>query len=459
MKHFFRKAAACLALILAFTGALSYASAGADTKVTIDGKSFGDSAVVINGTVLVSMDGLKKTMELEAAFDSKTQSAVLKKNNTTVQFIMQKSEYKVNENSRMLKGSAPMLLSGSPMLPLRAVAEAYGGTVTWMPENKTVVVSFQKAAGLPALAAPKVEPVDGFQVVTIGTSGPPLSPTSTWSSTLVQYQDKLFLVDCGGGATYGLLKAGIAPSLVKNMLFTHHHADHDTDYFTFAIGGWNGPTGRRALNLVGPAGTTELHQIMMDYYKEDLQYRIQYSFPPQGIAKNVFIKELNGPETFALDGVSISTAQMTHTIDTFAYRFDAGGQSVVVSGDTTYDADLAKLAKNADILVIDAHIPLTGPTIIPVMPKVPELTAPEGFTTFKMEQEPDTSSSGASLTRAHATMEEIAKMAKDAGVKKLILTHLPPSGLNQAEVAAFFKASGFEGTVIVGETLGKYTVK
>ena len=45
---------------------------------------------------------------------------------------------------------------------------------------------------------------------------------------------------------------------------------------------------------------------------------------------------------------------MNHTIATAAYRFDAGGRSIVVSGDLTYSALLSKLAKGADYLIIDS---------------------------------------------------------------------------------------------------------
>lgn len=71
------------------------------------------------------------------------------------------------------------------------------------------------------LAPEAIEVPEGFRVVTIGISGPPMEVVNmdrTWPATLVQYQDKYFLVDCGGGATHGLVKAGILPSEVKNML-------------------------------------------------------------------------------------------------------------------------------------------------------------------------------------------------------------------------------------------------
>ena len=56
------------------------------------------------------------------------------------------------------------------------------------------------------------------------------------------------------------------------------------------------------------------------------------------------------------DGVGadlkVTTAEMVHTMYDLAYRFDANGKSIVVSGDTSYNYRLVRLATGADILVM-----------------------------------------------------------------------------------------------------------
>ena len=96
---------------------------------------------------------------------------------------------------------------------------------------------------------------DGFVVTIIGSGNPLLSSKRSGPSVLVEYKDKQFLVDCGTSATASLLKFNIKPEKIENMLFTHHHVDHNADYVSFAIGGWGMPEGRRKLNLVGPIGS------------------------------------------------------------------------------------------------------------------------------------------------------------------------------------------------------------
>ena len=299
----------------------------------------------------------------------------------------------------------------------------------------STVIAETKADAKPA---PKVDP-DGFQVITIGISGPPMdlpNKDRTWPATLIQFKNKYFLVDCGGGATHGILKAGIPPSKVKNLLFTHHHADHNSDFFTFAIGGWNGPGGRRELNIAGPRQTKQLYNMMMEFYKEDLDYRMHYGFPAEGMSKNVNIKEVTGPETFEMDGVTVKTVEGIHTITNFAYRFEAGGQSVVVTGDSAYSEDIVKLATNADVLVIDAHMA-------------------EGDFSKKVLSNAEQKDN---MRSAHMTNEDIAMTAAKAKVKKVILTHLPPLQLDKVATIKALRDARYNGEIIVAETGGYYPV-
>jgi ribonuclease BN (tRNA processing enzyme) len=313
------------------------------------------------------------------------------------------------------------------------------GAVTVSATASSLISASQVQAAPAPPAGEKAQMPKGFQVITIGVSGPPMdipNKDRTWPATLVQFQDKYFLVDCGGAATHGILKAGINPADVKNILFTHHHADHNSDYFTFAIGGWNGPGGRRSLNVVGPSHTKDLHEMMLKYYEEDLTYRMNYGFPPEGLKKNVNIKEIEGSETFELDGVKITSAEGIHTMYNLGYRFEAGGQSVVVTGDTAYSEKIVKLAQDADILVIDAHMA-------------------EGVfskNVLKTEEQRD------NMRKAHMSNEDIAMTASKANVKTVILSHLPPLPLDEKATFQALRDAGFKGKIIVGKTLGRYPV-
>ena len=268
---------------------------------------------------------------------------------------------------------------------------------------------------------------DGFVVTIVGSGNPLFSPQRAGPSTLVQYRDKQFLVDCGSGAMASLLKLDIDPGKIKNMLFTHHHADHNADYWSFAIGGWGNPGGRRELNLVGPIGTKKLHQITLDFYKTDLDYRTKVvGFPENGMRSKVHIRELNGHgESFELDGVRITTLAVPHTIETYAYRFDAGGQSVVISGDLTYTPTFAPFAKGADIIVFDGQMSVEFSDLPPIAAMMARRN----------------------LLKSHISNPEIAKVAADAAPRKFVLSHLCGT-MDLPGNTRLYRDAGYKGEVI-----------
>ncbi|MEC1522556.1 MBL fold metallo-hydrolase [Neobacillus niacini] len=266
----------------------------------------------------------------------------------------------------------------------------------------------------------------GFQVVIVGSGNPKTEVGRGAPSTLVQYKDKFFLVDSGENTTSTLLKIGLPAEKITNMLFTHQHVDHNGGFWNFFIDGWQGPTGRRSLNLVGPQ-VQELYNTTVNFFKSDLEYRSSLGWPKDGIFTNVSIQDFTEDKyKFELDGVKISSIPVPHTVPTYAYRFDAKGQSVVVSGDLTYSEEFAKFAKNADILVIDGML--------------------ASDFSFVPEQARESLNNG--LKQSHATLEDLAKMAADAKAKKVVLTHIGLGKVDIPSISKVFSAAGYKGEII-----------
>jgi ribonuclease BN (tRNA processing enzyme) len=240
----------------------------------------------------------------------------------------------------------------------------------------------------------------GFKITTLGSGAPPQNLNRSAPSTLVQYSDKHFLVDAGYGASNQLLKAGINPREIKNVLFTHLHTDHTLDYGYFLIVGWH--DGRRELNLVGPPSTKKIHDLYIEMYEKDITYRAKLGISLKGIKEDVNILEIDGSDEFELDGVKISTLHVPHTAYTLAYKFEAEGKKLVVSGDLMYNEAFIEFAKASDILVLDAN---------------------QANSKFLQERGPNFV---ANLEKSHATIPQIAELAEKANAKKIVLTHLTP---------------------------------
>jgi ribonuclease BN (tRNA processing enzyme) len=257
-----------------------------------------------------------------------------------------------------------------------------------------------------------------FSVTIIGSGSPQYNPERSGPSALVQFKGAKFLIDMGNGTRAQLEKPGLTKRNAPDaLMITHHHLDHNEEFIPMVHQKMMSPD---PFLIAGPAPIQEMTNYVAKFYNEDLNYRLSNagrSFDANNT--NATVKELKGDETFEYKGVTVSSTEVPHSIYTLAYRFDANGKSIVISGDLTYSPKLSALAKDADILVIDSQI---------------------------VHQNAG-GRAGNGRTSAHATIEEAAKMAKDANVKTLIITHLGKATIDveatKAKIAEQFKGKIF----------------
>ncbi len=269
---------------------------------------------------------------------------------------------------------------------------------------------------------------EGFRVTLIGSGLPKLDLDKIGPSMLVEYQGTKILVDCGYEAMTGLMKVGINPTDITHLLFTHQHADHNADFVAFFIGGWDGQKGRRELSIAGP-GTQALYDSVLGFYGEDLSYRINVvGSPSDGIYTNVDINDFTDDyETLEIDGIKISAIPVPHTIKTYAFKFEAGGQSVVITGDMTYNEQIKDFAAGADIVVIDA---LQAADFSDIPEKARAMVRKN-------------------LSRSHIMNEDIAEIAATAQMKNLVLAHWA-GDLTLQNSIDLYRAAGYTGEVTKG---------
>jgi ribonuclease BN (tRNA processing enzyme) len=275
----------------------------------------------------------------------------------------------------------------------------------------------------------RFQPSADFSAVIIGSAGPPYDPQRSGPSTAIQYKGRYVLVDMGNGTQGRLSSAGIGLGQIDAFFLTHHHIDHDQEFVPMLDAAL--VSGRR-LEIVGPPGTQRLADFTTDFYAEDITYRIErFGLNPQNFQKQT-VREVLGGESFKLGDAQITTTRVPHTIYTVAYRFDAEGQSIVISGDLLYSTNLITLAHNADVLVMDG----TASTI-----RGNGARGGRG------------GGAGAGPRDiAHASLQEVAKMANESGVKKLIITHMLPGQVNeQATIQAINET--YKGKVEIAHDL------
>ncbi len=63
----------------------------------------------------------------------------------------------------------------------------------------------------------------------LGSGGPTPIPSRYGSSYVAEVAGQKIMVDCGPATTHKLVKAGLWPTEIDYLFFTHHHYDPDVD--------------------------------------------------------------------------------------------------------------------------------------------------------------------------------------------------------------------------------------
>ena len=151
---------------------------------------------------------------------------------------------------------------------------------------------------------------------------------------------------------------------------------------------------------------------MTDLFLELNAYDINIRIPDEGrppLKPMIFPHEISqGGTVMENDQVKVTAALVNHPPVTpaFAYRFDTKDRSIVFSGDTTPCDNLVKLAQGAEVLV---HEVIHKPSLAKLLARIPNADR-------LLEH----------IVASHTTHEDVGKVARDAGVKTLVLTHYVP---------------------------------
>ncbi|MHB1487729.1 MAG: MBL fold metallo-hydrolase [Acidimicrobiales bacterium] len=261
-----------------------------------------------------------------------------------------------------------------------------------------------------------------------GTGTPLPAPGRAGPGTLVVLGEAKVQVDAGRGTAMRLAEVGVRCRDLTALLITHHHSDHLMDLADLVLTRWvQGATW--PLPIIVPDGPARAFvESVVDSWKADIEVRRLHGKRPTGPL--VVVKPFNAVDhpvpAWAPDGVEISAVGVRHppVMPAVAYRLEAAGASVVVSGDTRACPEVERLAVGADILVHEAM--LTEAVLAAGMPHV---------------------------AAYHADVAEVGALAARAKVRTLVLTHLEPSPRARGEVAAFrreVRRGGFEGRLIIG---------
>jgi ribonuclease BN (tRNA processing enzyme) len=293
-------------------------------------------------------------------------------------------------------------------------------------------------AGAAALMGPaaKAQPAKS-RLILLGTGGGPTpKPNRSAPAQVIVVGGVAYVIDCGNGVARQMVLAGIPLNSLRAVFVTHQHSDHNADYGNLIWLAWAASLTSR-VDTYGPPPLAQMTRLFLEMNDADIRTRIADEGRPP-------LANLIAPHEIAADGpvmrdanVRVTAALVDHGAmrPAFAYRFDCPDRSIVISGDTRPSDNLIHLAKGADVLV---HEVLYGPA-------VDRMAGAE--TNAKTLRE--------HLLASHTLAEDVGRVATQAGVKTLVLSHFVPGGppiISDTQWAAAVRPH-FAGKLVVGRDL------
>ncbi|MBN1685208.1 MAG: MBL fold metallo-hydrolase [Spirochaetales bacterium] len=262
---------------------------------------------------------------------------------------------------------------------------------------------------------------DGLHVGLAGTGAPMPDSKRVGQSTFVMAGKHLFLVDCGAGSTLNLELMKVPIETAEAILLTHFHSDHIADLGELLLKSWTYGARTEPMLVMGLEGVESVVEGFNMAFRLDAKYRYAHHgdavAPPSGAggrAKTIMgFGEDKSTVVFQTDDLTVTAFLVDHrpVEPAVGYRFDYKGRSVVVSGDTLPTESLMSQAEGVDLLVHEAM----NPEMLAVLNR-------EASTAGQ-----DVAASVANdILTYHTFPEEAARIARDANVGHLVMTHILP---------------------------------
>ena len=277
----------------------------------------------------------------------------------------------------------------------------------------------------------------GTSVVVLGTGTPNADPERSGPSLAVVVNDAAYLVDAGPGIVRRAAAAeragvtALAPKQLERVFITHLHSDHTVGLPDLMFTPW---TLEREvpLRVYGPPGIAAMIGYLQQAYTEDVRNRIDGAEPANTTGWEAKAHEVDTGIVYRDSNVVVRAFAVPHGDwrTSYGYRFDGGGRSIVVSGDTRASDAVVRACNGCDVLVHEVY-------------------SAERF----VRRPPEWQRYHAA---AHTSTRELAELAARARPKLLVIYHQLFWGTDDAGLLREIRAAGYRGPVVSAKDLGRY---
>lgn len=263
---------------------------------------------------------------------------------------------------------------------------------------------------------------EGLHVYVCGSGSPMPDANRAGPCLAVLAGNQAFVFDAGSGSIRKLGRMGFPMPKIQAAFLTHLHSDHIDGLGELLLQAWVAGGRAAPLPVYGPAGTDQVIAGFNSAYTIDQGYRVAHhgaqTVQPDGFGGAAQIITLaDGTDSqvvYESSGVKITVIRVNHApiSPAFGYRIDYKGRSVALSGDTVYSPSFVAASKGVDVML---HEALNKEMIAALGKKLAERGQAKNAQIMT------------DIQNYHASPEDAARSANEAGVQALVLYHMVPA--------------------------------
>jgi ribonuclease BN (tRNA processing enzyme) len=313
-------------------------------------------------------------------------------------------------------------------------------------------ISWGQSSGAPPAAK------SGTRLITLGTrAGPAPTIGRAQSSNLLIVNGAQYVIDAGDGVTRRLTRLGTNFRNIDDIFITHPHSDHTSGLGALMSVVYDANR-TSPVDIYGPPGTVASVAGLLEFLNVNSEIRISdgTKIIPSGKVFNAH--DTGAGKIFQDANIKVTAVENTHfhfqpgspgygKYKSYAYRFDTPDRSVVFTGDTGPSDAVATLAKGADLMVSE----VTG--------SIDEYKATQIKNGRWQSMTPEQQAGAIRhMSEEHLTTEEVGKLAARAGVKTVVLSHLPAGSDPKDDYKRFAEEvkRQFTGPVLIANDLMEF---
>jgi ribonuclease BN (tRNA processing enzyme) len=316
---------------------------------------------------------------------------------------------------------------------MRGVTELGGRVV----ETREAAKAASYRACFGGSTAGPTRPAASASLVVLGTGTPNADPDRSGPALAVVVNDTPYLIDAGAGVVRRAAAAeragvaGLAPSKLATVFITHLHSDHTVGLPDLIYTPWvlERPV---PLRVYGPRGIRSMVDHLERAFTEDVRVRTEGAEPANTTGYRAMSQAIDTGVVYRDSNVVVRAFTVPHGdwSVAYGYRFDAGGRSIVISGDTRASEAVVRECNGCDVLVHEVY-------------------SADRFKTRPADWQ-------RYHAAAHTSTTELAGLAQRARPKLLVLYHQLYWGADDDALIREIRAAGYTGDVVSARDLGRY---